>query len=66
MPTFQVEVQRTIVCTVTVEADDADAAMAVVDDASYQLPAAHECDYLDGNVYVVYDESGDDEITRSD
>lgn len=56
---FQVEVQRTITTTVPVMAEDAEAAVRIVDHVDFELPGQHDWNTLDGYLYLVDDQDGD-------
>lgn len=64
MTAFQVEVLRTIACTVTVQADTPEEAKNIVDQADFPLPDPYEWTSLDGWEYVVYADGGDEELYR--
>lgn len=59
MTTFQVTVQRSISTTVEVEAEDADAAIDIVEKASFELPPRDQWDGHKDWIFTVTDDDGE-------
>ena len=60
LETFYVEIQRTIVHEVELEAQDAETARRIVEDVDYPLPAHNEWEALKGEEIIVRNVLGDE------
>ena len=58
MPKFTVYVERSVECSVEVEAADEHEAYSLVDKADFPLPPAEEWEPIEGWRYVVQDADG--------
>jgi hypothetical protein len=65
MPKYDVEVTRSITCTVTVEAETPEAAHAMVNRRDFELPPRDEWQGHKDWEFVVYDQDGR-ELGRDD